>query len=80
MKLRSGKEIKGHVVEVKYDSFAISDLQTRASQTILYGDVVSTRVKRKGLSTLAKSGIAYIAVGAIVSLVYVIGGHSIRGR
>ena len=80
VKLRNGKEIEGHVVAVNEDSFTISDLQTRASQTILYSEVVSTKMKHKGLSTFAKIGIAGLAVGFIVSLVFVIGGHSIRGR
>ena len=80
VKLRSGKEIKGYVVEVNEDSFTISDLQTRVSQTIPYSDVASTKAKNKGLSTLTKIGLGGMAVGAIVSLVYVIGGHSIRGR
>ena len=80
VKLRNGKEIEGHVVEVNQDSFTVSDLQARASQTILYSDVVSTKVKHKELSTSAKIGIAGLAVGFLVSLVFVLGGHSIRGR
>ena|SRR2546426_7116295 len=68
VKLRSGKEVKGYVVEINEDSFTVRDPRTGASQAIAYSSVAAIKVKNKGLSTLAKLGIAWMTVGLIMTL------------
>ena len=67
VELRTGKKLKGYVSEINADSFTLRDAKTGPTSAIAYSEV--SQIKGKGLSTLAKIGIGWLALGLIVTLV-----------
>lgn len=67
VKTKSGKKLKGIVVEIVDDSFTIRDISASTTQAIACSEVAE--IKGKGLSTFAKIGIAWMAVGLVLTLV-----------
>lgn len=71
VKLRNGQKIKGHVSNAGPNDFAFVERKTGTTTTVAYADVVE--VKKPGLSTGAKIGIAAaIGVGALAVLAAVV--------
>jgi hypothetical protein len=71
IKLRNGQKIKGQVSSSGQDDFAFTDRKSGKTTTVAYADVVE--VKKPGLSTGAKIGIAVgIGVGVLAILAVVV--------
>lgn len=71
VKLRNGQKIKGYVSNAGPNDFAFTVRKTGTTTTVAYADVVE--VKKPGLSTGAKIGIAAaIGVGVLAVLAAVV--------
>lgn len=71
VKLRNGQKIKGYVSNAGANDFAFIERKTGTTTTVAYADVVE--VKKPGLSTGAKIGIAAaIGVGVLAVLAAVV--------
>jgi len=71
IKLRDDVKIAGYISEATDGSFVVTDLKTRASTTVPYGDV--TQVKGHNLGTGAKVAIGIgIGVGLTILVVWLI--------
>jgi len=67
IKLRNGQKIKGYVSSNGQDDFAFTERKSGTTTTVAYADIVE--VKKPGLSTGAKIGIAAaIGVGVLAIL------------
>ena len=67
IKLRNGQKIKGYVTSKGQDDFAFTERKSGTTTTVAYVDIVE--VKKPGLSTGAKIGIAAaIGVGVLAIL------------
>jgi len=68
IKLQNKTEVTGYVYETSDSNFIVADAKTDAKTTIAYSEV--KQLKGKGLSLVAKIGIAVaIAAGVIVTVV-----------
>jgi hypothetical protein len=71
IKLRDDVKIAGYISEATDGSFVVTDLKTRASTTVPYGDV--TQVKGHNLGTGAKIAIGIgIGVGLTILVIWLI--------
>lgn len=67
VKLNDGTELEGYISQILEDSFDLTDPKTRRPTTIPYRDVA--KVKRKGMSRVAKTAIGIAGAAGIVVLV-----------
>src|SRR5262249_53458047 len=71
LKLRSDVKLAGYISEARDESFVVTDLKTRSSAAVAYGDV--TQVKGHNLGTGAKIAIGIgIGVGVTILVLYLI--------
>lgn len=71
IEMRDGRKLKGYISSINDDGFAFTDSQTGEQTTIAYKDVA--KVKKQGLSTFAKIGIAGAVLGGVLVAVVALG-------
>lgn len=76
IKLRNGQKIKGYISSNGQDDFAFTERKSGTTTTVAYADIVE--VRKPGLSTGAKIGIA-VAIGAgVLAILAVAVVHSLN--
>ena len=76
IKLRNGQKIKGYVSSATPNDFAFTERKSGTTTTVAYADVVE--VKKPGLSTGAKIGIAAAIGVGVLAVLAVLVVHSLN--